>query len=154
MVYKNNVQKLNEVMKKANNSFVNTVKIGVPLTPSVIKNTFENEGFEITLSYGGGLGGSREVLNVVTNITDDMLWSDYFTCQTIYGKTVTINTRFVVKVEKVTYVTIQGEHNNSNFIEKGNKFICVHRIYEHNDYIIVNKYNDKEDSEILRKFYN
>jgi hypothetical protein len=154
MDYKNNVQKLNGVMKMANNSFINTVQIGVPLTPSVIKNTFENKGFEITLSYGGGMGGSREVLNVITDITEDMLRSDYFTCQTIYGKTITVFTKFIVKVEKVTYVTIQGEHSNSNFIERGSKFVCVNRIYEHNNYVIVNKYDDNENRVVYRQFFN
>jgi hypothetical protein len=156
MNYKNKVKKLNEIIKTANSSFVNVIKIGFPLTPCEVKNIFENDGWEIILSYGGGMGGTRETLNVITDITDDMLKSDFFTCQTICGKTVTVYTRFVVTVRKVIFVTIQGEHQNKNFIEQGNKFVSVHKVYENNVYMIVNQYvhDSKGDDEILRKFYN
>lgn len=156
MNYKNKNKKLNEIMKTANSSFVNVIKIGVPLMPCEIKNTFENDGREIILSYGGGMGGTSQILNVITDVTDDMLKSDFFTCQTICGETVTVYTKFIVTVRKVIFVTIQGEHQNTNFIERGNKFVTVHKVYENDVYMIVNQYvpDSKVDNEILRKFFN
>ena len=127
----NDVKKLLAEVNRSQHDFFNSVEIGLPITPAKVNNIFEVNGYEITLSYGGGMGGSCEKIISLTNVTREMLSYDCFTIKTINNETLTIFTRFIVKVVPKKIVVLQGEHDNEHFIDKGGRFMAIH-IFEAN----------------------
>ena len=146
-------QKIMNALSKVRNSKVQT--IGLPLTPAVINHVYQSEGFEITVSYGGGMGGTREVFNTLDDVTDAMLNKEYFSIRCLNGKTTTIFTKFIVKVVPIKIVVTVGEHSNRNFIDRGNCFVCTYKFYENEKYRVVkNEHSSSFKEEFTREFYN
>ena len=139
-----------EALSKVRDHKVQT--IGLPLTPATITDIYQSEGFEITVSYGGGMGGSCETFNTLDNITDEMLYNEYIMIHCLNGKTVTLFTKFIVKVVPIKIVVTVGTHNNPHFI--GNHFVCTYKFYEDEKYMIVNnEYSNSFKEELTREFY-
>ena len=149
---KNDSKKIMNVLSKVRNYKVQT--IGLPLTPATITDIYQSEGFEITVSYGGGMGGSCEKFNTLDKITDEMLYNEYIMIHCLNGKTVTLFTKFIVKVVPIKIVVTVGTHNNPHFIHNGNHFVCTYKFYEDEKYMIVNnEYSNSFKEELTREFY-
>ena len=149
---KNDNKKIMDTLSKVRNYKVET--IGLPLTPATITDIYQSNGFEITVSYGGGMGGSCETFNTLDNITDEMLNNEYIIVHCLNGKTVKLFTKFIVKVVAIKIVVTVGEHDNPNFIKYGNRFVCTYRFYENERYMIVcNEYSSSYKKELTREFY-
>jgi hypothetical protein len=136
----NDVKKLLSEVNRSRNTAFNVIQIGLPLTPAKVNKIFEVNGCEITLSYGGGMGGSCEKIISLTNVTREMLSYDCFTIKTINNETLTIFTRFIVKVVPKKIVVLQGEHDNEHFVYKGRQFLAIHILGENEDYMYVNSF--------------
>ncbi len=141
-----------EALSKVRDHKVET--IGLPLTPATITDVYQSNGFEITVSYGGGMGGSCETFNTLDNITDEMLYNEYIMVHCLNGKTVTLFTKFIVKVVPIKIVVTVGEHDNPHFIQYGNRFVCTYKFYENERHMIVyNEYSSSFKKELTREFY-
>lgn len=152
-IMKNESQKIMNALSKVQNSKLQ--QIGLPLTPAVINHVYESVGFEITISYGGGMGGSSQIFDTFDNITDEMLSKEYFSIRCLNGKTVTIFTKFIVKVIPIQIVVTVGEHSNSHFMFQGSHFVCTYKFYENERYVIVrNAHSSSFKEEYVRQFYN
>lgn len=149
---KNDNKKITNVLSKVRNYKVQT--IGLPLTPATITDIYQSEGFEITASWGGGMGGSCEKFNTLDNITDEMLNNEYITIHCLDGKTITLFTKFIVKITPIKIVVTVGTHNNPHFIHNGNRFVCTYKFYENERYMVVNnEYSSSFKKELTREFY-
>ena len=149
---KNDNKKIMDALSKVRNYKVE--KIGLPLTPATITNVYQSNGFEITVSYGGGMGGSCEVFNTLDNITDEMLYNEYIMVRCLNGKTITVFTKFIVKIVPIKIVVTVGEHDNPHFIQYGNHFVCTYKFYENERYMIVyNDYSRSFKEALTREFY-
>ena len=147
---KNDNKKIMNVLSKVRNYKVQT--IGLPLTPATITDVYQSDGFEITVSYGGGRGGSCEVFNTLDNITDEMLYNEYIMIHCLNGETITVFTKFIVKIVPIKIVVTVGTHNNQYF--SGNHFVCTYKFYEGEKYMIVyNEYSNSFKKELTREFY-
>ena len=147
-------KKIMETLSKVRNYKVET--IGLPLTPATITDVYKSNGFEITVSYGGGMFGSSqyEVFNTLDNITDEMLFNEYIMIHCLNGKTITVFTKFIVKVVPIKIVVTVGEHDNPHFIQYGNHFVCTYKFYENERYMIVyNEHSSSFKTELTREFY-
>ena len=141
-----------EALSKVRDHKVET--IGLPLTPATITDVYQSNGFEITVSYGGGMGGSCETFNTLDNITDEMLYNEYIMLHCLNGKTITVFTKFIVKVVPIKIVVTVGEHDNPHFIQYGNHFVCTYKFYENEKYMIVNnEHSSSFKKELTREFY-
>jgi hypothetical protein len=119
--------KAEELLKQAYAAKSHIV-IGMPCLPAVVEHTCIQNGFEILLSYGGGMGGCRETLYTFDNITEEMMGKSFFTCKKLNGEEISVFTRFIVYVKPVKYIIIKGTHNNSNYSYQGYNFIDIYAI--------------------------
>jgi hypothetical protein len=150
---KNESQKIMNALSKVQNSKLQ--RIGLPLTPAVINHVYESVGFEITISYGGGMGGSCQKFDTFDDITDEMLSKEFFSIRCLDGKTVTIFTKFIVKVIPIKIVVTVGEHSNEHFLYQGRNFVCSYKFYENEKYVIVrDEHSSSFKEEYSRQFYN
>lgn len=112
------------------------IVIGMPCLPAVVEHTCVQNGFEILISYGGGMGGCRESIYTFDEITEDMMGWSFFTCKKLDGEEITVFTRFIVYVKPVKYIIIKGTHSNSNFADQGTNFIEVYAVKPDDTYSI------------------
>ena len=133
-----------EALSKVRDHKVET--IGLPLTPATITDVYQSNGFEITVSC--------ETFNTLDNITDEMLYNEYIMLHCLNGKTITVFTKFIVKVVPIKIVVTVGEHDNPHFIQYGNHFVCTYKFYENEKYMIVNnEHSSSFKKELTREFY-
>lgn len=150
---KNENQKIMNALSKVQNSKLQPV--GLPLEPAVMTNVYQSEGFEITISYGGGMGGSCQEFNTLDDITDEMLSKEYFSIHCLDGKIVTIFTKFIVKVVPIKIVVTVGKHSNEHFLYEGKNFVCAYKFYENEKYVIIsNEYSSSFKDAFISEFYN
>lgn len=114
----------------------NHIVIGMPCLPATVEHTCIKNGFEILMSYGGGMGGCREAIYTFDDITEDMMGKSFFTCKKLDGEEITIFTRYLVYVKPVKYIIIKGTHSNSNFAYQGCNFIDIYVVKPDDTYSI------------------
>lgn len=127
--------KVEELLKQAY-AAKDHIVIGMPCLPAVVEHTCIQTGFEILLSYGGGMGGCRETIYTFDDITEDMMNKSCFTCKRLNGEEITVFTRFIVYVKPVKYIVIKGTHSNSNFAFQGDNFIDIYAVNPDDTYSI------------------
>ena len=155
-IKKNDVEALNNIFKNAvYDSEKHIIKIGTPVSPAKITYASEIACTKILISYGGGMGGSREYIYTTDNITDDMLKKDKFTCHNFDGSECTVFTRFIVKVEKIKAVVIMGTHNNDNFFFKGRCFLVITEVGINEKYKVINDYigDDSQKGNVIKSIF-
>lgn len=127
--------KAEELLKQAYTAKDHIV-IGMPCLPAVVEHICIQNGFEILLSYGGGMGGCRETIYTFDDITEEMMSKSFFICKKLDGEEITVFTRFIVYVKPVKYIIIKGTHNNSNFAFQGYNFIDIYAVKPDTTYSI------------------
>lgn len=127
--------KVEELLKQAYTAKDNIV-IRMPCLPAVVEHVCVQNGFEILLSYGGGMGGCRETVYTFDTITEEMMAKSFFTCKELNGAEITIFTRYLVYVKPVKYIIVKGTHSNSNFADQGTNFIEIYAVKPDDTYSI------------------
>lgn len=112
------------------------IVIGMPCLPAVVEHTCVQNGFEILLSYGGGMGGCRETIYTFDDITEDMMGWSFFNCKKLNGEEITVFTRYIVYVKPVKYIIVKGTHSNSNYAHQGDNFIDIYVVKPDDTYSI------------------
>lgn len=95
-----------------------TFKIGKPCSPSATPEVIRRlPALKVTMSCGGGMGGSRwdEYIWEETNIPTDTI----IKVTNILDEEISINTRFVVKSERVDILVV--EHDVTDFVNYHSK---------------------------------
>ena len=116
-------------------------KVYFPLTPCRwVGKPKVNEVYNITMSCGGGMGGSRWQEYVVDSNVKEGL-NEY---TTIEGKTITLNGRFIVKAERFYLVRVKYIHANTNFEETIGKEQELVFLSDTNKIRLVNEYGSEE----------
>lgn len=88
--------------------------IGFECTPSrwITKEPSYEKVTQLTLSYGGGMGGTKETRYVKR--VKEIIPNKMMTFIGLKGKEITINTNYIVKAENYTVVSAQHKTTNSH----------------------------------------
>ncbi len=118
-----------------------TNKIYFPSSPSRwVGIADQKEALKLTITSGGGMGGSRWSRFIKpTEVKDGLNWYE-----TIDGEEIKINGAYIVEVEKVTVIRADYISNNSNFGH--NNKLCNITVYtnRYNDVELISEYKDKD----------
>ena len=122
-----------------------TITLGVPFTPSRIENKNEYAATAITISWGGGMGGSTQTLYIKKKIELKDLSEPFIKIKTIYDKDVIVSTNHIVKIGTVKVVELDI-HNlgNPNCGELNSTYRYVYIFPTDDKIIYVNSYTSVE----------
>ena len=97
-----------------------TIEIGKPFDPSKVIDFYDEIGFSILYSYGGGMGGANSTM--YTNKSKPDISKEFVDITDIYGVVHTLNTRFIVRISPVTIAYLVIENcGNLNFGKEGDR---------------------------------
>ena len=88
------------------------ITIGRPFGPTNYIGMERKDGWQITLSWGGGMGGSSQRIYTYKPIY--LGCGVIFEVEDIYGKKYTLNSRYIVKVEEVQIAKVTLYNNGNN----------------------------------------
>lgn len=100
----------------------NVIKIGKQFTPSVIKEFKTQQGVEITVTAGGGMGGSLWTYYSYEEDFKNKLLSDlqYISFKTIDDEEITINKNYLVNFKPVNLTKMKLLNMGNTYIKSGN----------------------------------
>jgi hypothetical protein len=90
-----------------------TIKIGKPFSPSEIIDFSTEEWTEVLVTYGGGMGGVSAKHYTKSDID---LNKEFVEIINIYGVKITLNTRYIVRINKVNVAFLDMLNNGNQYM--------------------------------------
>ena len=120
-----------------------TILLGVPFTPSAIENRNQYIATSITISWGGGMGGSSQTIYTKKEIKLKDLSEPFIKIKTIYDKELILSTGHIVKIGTVKVVeTDIYNRGNPHLCEIGSTYRYVYIFSTDDEIKYTNNYTD------------